>query len=83
MGKFFRRVPYKRRYRNPEPLVDLAPSSVDWRIWRIVISKHATLQEIETHWSIDDLCDANEALDVKSDIEHYVAKNRQDQNSRA
>jgi len=25
-----------------------------------------TLQEIETHWSLDDLVDANDALDVQT-----------------
>lgn len=29
----------------------------------------ATLQEIETHWSIDDLADAHEALDLKTALE--------------
>jgi hypothetical protein len=33
-----------------------------------------SLQEIETHWSIDDLADANEALDVKEEAEAYAHK---------
>lgn len=33
-----------------------------------------SLQEIETHWSIDDLADANEALDLKEEAEAYANK---------
>ena len=37
----------------------------------------ATLHEIETYWSIDDLADANEALDVQQDmIEAQLAEAR-------
>lgn len=34
----------------------------DWPIWRLVLSRTATLAEIETHWSLDDLVLANYAL---------------------
>jgi hypothetical protein len=37
-------------------------------IWRVVLSKIATLQEIETHWSLIDLLDANEVLDYRDYI---------------
>jgi hypothetical protein len=33
-----------------------------------------TLKDIEAHWSIEDLADANEALDVKDEAEQYAAK---------
>jgi hypothetical protein len=33
------------------------------------MAKIATLQEIETHWSIDDLADAHEALDIQQEAE--------------
>lgn len=42
---------------------------VDFTVWRIVLEGVATLQEIETWWSIDDLADAHEALDVKQALE--------------
>lgn len=32
-------------------------------MWRVVTSKSATLQELETHYSIDDLVDLNDVLD--------------------
>jgi hypothetical protein len=34
----------------------------------------ATLREIETHWSIDDLADAHEVLDIKAEAEQYAAR---------
>ena len=37
----------------------------------MVLSEIATLQEIETHWNIIDLMDANEALDIKAEQEEY------------
>lgn len=43
--------------------------NVDWFIWRPVLRQVATLQEIETHWTIYDLLDCHEALDVIDDLE--------------
>jgi hypothetical protein len=37
----------------------------DWPLWRLVLEKVATKQELDTHWSIDDVADANEALDAQ------------------
>jgi len=34
----------------------------------------ATLKEIETYWSINDLADANEALDIREEAETYYAE---------
>lgn len=36
----------------------------------------ATLHEVNTHWSLDDLADANEALDLKVDAEVFYSKQR-------
>lgn len=33
--------------------------------WRLVIGKVATLAEIDTHWSLDDMLDANAVLDMQ------------------
>ena len=46
--------------------VSLAGSNVlaEWRVWRLVCEGIATLHEIETHWHLGDVLDANEALDV-------------------
>lgn len=46
---------------------------------RPVLRKVATLEEIETHYSLYDLLDIHEALDVQEDAEAYYAKKaRQD-----
>jgi hypothetical protein len=34
-------------------------------VWRLVIERVATLHEIETHYSVDDVLQACEALDLK------------------
>ncbi len=51
--------------------------NVEWSVWRVVTGGAATLSEIESHWSIDDLADANEALDIKNEAEAYAAKQTQ------
>lgn len=43
----------------------------DWMVWRLV-SDHrvtVTLTEIETKWWIEDVYDANQALDVQIEME--------------
>lgn len=40
-------------------------------MWRLVLDGVATLHEIETHWSIADVLDANEALDVQADVSEW------------
>jgi len=47
-------------------------STVDWRIWRVVLAGHGTLIDVEQNWSIDDVQDAHEAMDVKASIEKIV-----------
>jgi len=49
-------------------------SSIDWLFWRPIVKGVATLEEIETHWDLTDLLDANEALDVMDDLERLQAK---------
>ena len=44
-------------------------------MWRLVLAQIATLQEIETHWSLLDLLDGNEALDLK-ELAEYKAQER-------
>lgn len=54
---------------------------MNFAIWRIVLEGLATLQEIETHWSIDDLADAHEVLDVKSAMEAAATTKRRGRNN--
>lgn len=39
--------------------------------WRPILAKITTLQEVENHWSIDDLTDAHELLDIKGEAEEW------------
>ncbi len=39
----------------------------EWPVWRLVRDGWAGLQEIDTHYTLDDVLDANEALDVAQD----------------
>lgn len=48
----------------------------------MILSNVATLEEIETHWSINDLADANEALDVKEEIERLESAQIQQRSKR-
>ena len=41
---------------------------MNYFIWRPVIEKITTLTEINENWSINDLADAHEALDIKNAI---------------
>lgn len=40
-------------------------------MWRLVLEGVGTLTEIEAHWSITDVLDANEALDVQGDVTEW------------
>ncbi len=51
-------------------------------IWRPILAQVATLEEIETHYSFDDLLDVNEALDVKHEAEEFYLKKSQDKSKR-
>jgi len=43
-------------------------------LWRPVLAKVATLQEIETHYSIMDLAELHDWLDYQQDIEAAAAR---------
>lgn len=38
-------------------------------MWRLVIDSVATLNELHTTWSLDDVLKANALLDMRSDLE--------------
>ena len=42
-----------------------------WFIWRPIIAGKASLEEIERYWSIGDLADCNEILDIQQEIEEF------------
>jgi hypothetical protein len=37
-------------------------------VWRLVLNKIATLDEIDNYWCFDDIIKANELLDIKDDV---------------
>lgn len=42
---------------------------MSWFVWRPILAGVTTLREIQEFWSLKDLMDANEALDVKAEME--------------
>lgn len=38
-------------------------------MWRLVIDQVATLQELDSHWSLDDIYRANALLDMRADTQ--------------
>jgi hypothetical protein len=32
--------------------------------WRLIVERVATLEALESHWSLDDVMDANDAMDA-------------------
>lgn len=47
-----------------------------WDIWRLVIAdpQVASLHEIKTYWTICDLLEANEALDIREEMHEEAAE---------
>jgi len=73
MGKVFRRFDeYHRtakRIKSDSGSSIAIPDFIDWLRWRLVIEKIATLQEINTHYDILDVLDANILLNLKDEAE--------------
>lgn len=47
-------------------------TNVDWTLMRPVLGGLDTLTNVHLYWSIDDLYDAHEALDIKAEIEQHA-----------
>ena len=43
-------------------------------IWRPILAKIVTKKEMDEYWTINDLYDAHEALDIEQEAENYFAK---------
>lgn len=41
-------------------------------MWRLVLAKVVTLQEIDGHWNLLDVAEAHEALDIQREAEEYA-----------
>jgi ABC-type uncharacterized transport system substrate-binding protein len=48
------------------------PEGLFWPAWRLVLDGVATLEEIETHYSLDDVMSANLMLDLKHEAERLA-----------
>jgi hypothetical protein len=46
-------------------------------MWNPILSNMATLKEMQTYYTMDDLADMLEALALKSEIEHRAMKKSQ------
>lgn len=49
-------------YRRPDSVPIVVPAHINYLVWKIVMAKVATLQEINTYYDINDVLDANELL---------------------
>ena len=47
---------------------------MDWGVWRLIVGKIATLHEVEEHYSVTDILDGNEALDLQMRADHEASK---------
>jgi hypothetical protein len=75
--RFFRRLGQLARPTSGDDTVSVdIPEGLDWFVWRIVTHERrpATLQEIETHWSLEDIVTAHLALDVIDELARKAAK---------
>ncbi|MCK5316397.1 MAG: hypothetical protein KAJ55_00705, partial [Anaerolineales bacterium] len=63
----------KRRIRRVKNSgFDAGQVNIDWFCWRPILAKITTLQEIENHWSLCDILDVHEALDIQQEAEEYA-----------
>ena len=56
---------------------NMGKTHIDYFKWRPILEGVATLHEIDTHWTICDLADANEALDIKDDAHAFYQRQAQ------
>lgn len=59
--------------RAGEPAFEHGPLNINWYVWRPVIRQIATYAEIMQHWTINDLADAHEALDLQDAADAFYA----------
>jgi hypothetical protein len=76
--RFFRRGGFaQKRYRSKRCAESgITPPKIPWHAHRIATSRHyhASLVEVQTQWSIDDVVDAHEALDYFASLENLELK---------
>jgi len=53
------------------PQYEIGDINIEYFKWRPILEGIATLNEINSSWNLNDLADANEALDLKEDISTF------------
>jgi hypothetical protein len=51
----------------------------EWSVWRLVVKQVATLQEVETYWSADDVARACGFLNLFDEFEYQAAQKAKEQ----
>lgn len=41
------------------------PAHIDWFVWRVIRARYATLTELRESWTLLDVLDAHELLDLE------------------
>ena len=55
----------------------MGKTNIDYFKWRPILEGIATLHEVDAHWTICDLADANEALDIRDDANVFYQRQAQ------
>ncbi len=66
---------------GPDSVTVDIPSGLDWFVWRVLTHERnrATLAEVESAWSIDDLLTAHLAFDVHDELQFQINKKLREQ----
>ena len=70
----------RRHPGGPKPDVINVHASIDWYIWRPVFSEHTghvSRREIDEHWSILDLLECHELIDIHEELDRRAATKAQ------
>lgn len=70
--QFFIRELTKPRRRHRGEVSLPVPENIDWFIWRVLTAEclSVTLTELKTTWTLLDLADAHDALDLIDQLNH-------------
>lgn len=54
-------------------------TNLEWPIWRVVMSRYATLRELSEVYTLDDLADFHEAIDIELEMNDHARAKEGDQ----
>jgi hypothetical protein len=55
------------------PDFETGPLNINWYIWRPVVRKIATYTEIMNSWTLNDLADCHEAMDLQDAADQFYS----------